>query len=320
MARHLHLHVGLGKCGSTTLQAYLAAYRGDLLAQAVDYPDLGSGDAGNMTPYALSQRPADVRWGSAQFDFDSAMSRLRRALRQPAADTVLLSSEALTHPRYLLDLSWVSDAFDRVTVHLVLRARAAWLVSIYGQMVRAEGLHGSLANYLETPLVQNGARFAAFVDHWQCNADDVCLHLLRPDGRPLIPMLLEAVQPGLRVPPTDGMRRNASPSAFVLAALSHANAPEHRTLGHALGTIMRTAQRHDPDPGRHLLTRELAQRIDTRFADDTDALLRLRPDLRRADIETAWNTDLSGGTTWDTLRALAAFSAFCQDLRLPTPS
>ena len=68
MARHLH--AVLGKCGSTTLQAYLAAHRGALLSQGVDYPDPGSGDAGNMTPYALSQRPAAARKGRTDIETD----------------------------------------------------------------------------------------------------------------------------------------------------------------------------------------------------------------------------------------------------------
>ncbi|MEO0503767.1 MAG: hypothetical protein AAFZ14_10600 [Pseudomonadota bacterium] len=68
MARHLH--AGLGKCGSTTLQAYLAAHRNALRLQGVDYPDLGSGDAGKMTPYALSQRTAAAGWVRADTETD----------------------------------------------------------------------------------------------------------------------------------------------------------------------------------------------------------------------------------------------------------
>ncbi|WP_299693454.1 hypothetical protein [uncultured Tateyamaria sp.] len=319
MKPHLHLHVGLGKCASTSLQTYLATHRDALLAQGLDYPDLGSGAAGNLTPFALSQRPDAARWGARQFDFEGAADRLRAALAAPGAPRVLLSSEALTHPEHKTDLDWVFDACATVTVHLILRPRAALFVAVYAQMVRAAGLYDDLASFLDSPLIQNGGAFADILEHWQSRVgtNAVRLHFIRPHGPPIVDTVMRSIVPDGMIPSDTAPRQNRAPSAFVLVALAYAQHPGHGSARPALGEIIRTAQAFDPDPTLGLLTPDIARDIDIRFATDTARFVGALDGITHTDIET--DAASLHGIAFDAVLRLPAFRACVNQLGLPAP-
>lgn len=319
---HLHLHVGLGKCASTSLQAFLATHRDVLRARGLDYPDLGTGLAGNMTAYALSQRPPEARWGARQFDFDTARERLNAALERSPCPNVLLSSEALTHPEHMLDLGWLYDAFRSVTVHLILRPRAAWLVAVYAQMVRAAGLHTDLNAFLDSTLVREGAQFARILQFWRASAgqDAVTLHMLRPQDLPIIDRVLHSIVPGVDLPDGAARRQNVTPSAFVIVAQAYAHQCALAGASPGPDNVAAMAARFDPNPSLSLLSTEVVRRIDAQFATDTTRFVDMQDVVTRADIEMTQGQTLPSGVTFDQVLAMPAFGDFAKCAGLPVPN
>lgn len=309
----LHLHVGLPKCGSTSLQAYLAANRAALLKWGVDYPDLAPGRAGNMTPYAISARPPEARrWFSQshpRHDLTTAEASLRDAISAPKAPIVLLSSEALVVPEHRVDIGWIRDFFSEVHVHIFFRRRAPLMVSAYEQLIRASRETREISAVIEDHAHSTTLQFGAQIRHWQHFAADGTVHVhVIGEGRPAIDRLLFAAMGKSDITlPVALSRLNEARSAFVHCVLAHVT---------RRGTILTLPQRKqliarlnaiDPMPERRLLTPEIAAHIDRTLAADTETFLSLQSVMRRDDIETDVAT-LPPATTFAEIEALPAFA------------
>ena len=77
------VHIGLAKCGSTTLQDYFATHRDALARQGIDYPFLKEMRALNLNT-------------NLHNDWVAGRPGLEDAIRNSTAHTLVLSSEYLS--------------------------------------------------------------------------------------------------------------------------------------------------------------------------------------------------------------------------------
>ena len=135
MTRTLHFHVGLPKCGSSSLQSFFAANRDALKKHGVHYPKLSERSIGNATPFTrsfgTSERQDVFEHYNPGYDAQSARAAFLETLNDRTSDQMLFSSEGLN--RYFMreGLGTMGEGFDAVIVHLFIRPRAAWLLSHY---------------------------------------------------------------------------------------------------------------------------------------------------------------------------------------------
>jgi len=101
----LILHLGMGKTGTSALQAGFSALREPLLARGILYPELGPGELhhnnlamGLMRMENLSRAPRQLCAGSEQKAderFDAMWARLRAAIERHRPGTLVISGENL---------------------------------------------------------------------------------------------------------------------------------------------------------------------------------------------------------------------------------
>ncbi|RKE94186.1 hypothetical protein [Sulfitobacter guttiformis] len=317
--RHLHLHIGLPKCDSTFLQNFLSQNRAVLLDQGINYPDLGTGPAGNMTAYALSKRPKNwhrqTDFLTAQ-RFETAETCLRAAVEASSTQVVFLSSEALHHLDHKIDLQWLFDLFENVTVHVVFRPRAALLLAAYSQRVRADIKVEPLSEFLDDPDIKTAGNFSEQVSYWRSivGKQSVQLHFLSPRFEDISTQLMKAIGVQDHVIMQTIAPQNKSLSAFVLCAAVYAKmiAPQNRQA--STSDIIRQAKKFDPNPTISLLSPSIAQQIDNLYKKDTEKFVKLQTVISRADIETDPNTFDRPWTTNEAIIASDEFQFFANSL------
>lgn len=146
MDRVLYLHVGDGRCGSSSIQRLCADQRAAFRERGLDYPsaeEMGFGPewahGGNGRGLALSD---DSRAAVEMVADYLSSSPLRRAL---------ISAEQLrtTDVERLADLAdTLTDREIRLVVVLYLREQREWLVSDWAQGLKSRGLDMPLDQYL----------------------------------------------------------------------------------------------------------------------------------------------------------------------------
>ena len=307
------------KCGSTALQMFLRDNRSALLERGIDYPALSPGQAGNLTPYAISGRPPEMRrWFTEtypNYEISKAEFYLRRALAAPKAPCVLLSSEALAVHAHRVDIDWIRDFFGAVHVHIFFRRRAAFFASAYEQLVRALAEHTDMETFLNANRERKELLFANQLERWQAFAgkERVHIHFLSHDRPGIDVQMMTELGIDAATLPTPISRANVAKSAFVHCVLAHANRRKFIATLQDKSRIIEIAEKHDPDPAARLLTPELAHRIDTMFADDTEEFLAMQTVISREELHTD-PAILPPSTTFAEIEAMPVFDAVLRQI------
>lgn len=329
--RTLHLHVGLPKCGSSSLQSFLRKHQATLADLGFDYPALAADDIGNLTPFlmAASGSPRKTFLNRYQdFEADQASAALHAALAASTAPNMILSAEgammALT--RQSVQPFW--QGFDRVVPHLFLRPRALWIASYYAQNVRA----GRFRRPLRQPptpeskggkanrrIWQNLAAVMNLSGHMQLlealfGPGSVRLHFLGQGFGDPVTQFLTALdlQDRIDIGPQPGMR-NTSPSAFALCAL--AALPDDGTDDFKCRLLVsKIAAELDPFPERGLLDAETVAQIRDFFAEDTRAFLALQGQITRDDLEPDLSARTKNAVSFAEIRRTPEWGRLCSQL------
>jgi hypothetical protein len=216
----IHLHIGLPKTGTTSLQAFLRLNRQRLARQGIEYPETCQSGAGNATPAALVLLgglpdyflQANPEFGDKR-DFESLWLDVAGSARGPES-SILASSE---------EIAEIDPAeFDRRTrfdgqrkrIIVFLRRQDEMLESMYLQMVRAGLCDRSFETFLGDYLGKDGGRdnilrYHDMLERW-CSAFGrenvkVLLYENGPQGSRLYERFLEVIgvrwTAGFEVPP-----------------------------------------------------------------------------------------------------------------------
>lgn len=147
-SKHVFLHVGAGKTGSSYLQTLFARHQAELLAQGVLYPrgplfqkaiegGITSGNAGNILKFLLPKSRAP------QFSEEVFFDSIGRVLNADGYHSVLWSDERLQWvvPEKLQALAaFFAERDARVTVIMLLRDLVDHAFSHWGQAIKGQSL------------------------------------------------------------------------------------------------------------------------------------------------------------------------------------
>ena len=141
MAERIILHVGMPKCGTSTVQNAFAAQRKLLYQNGVDYIDFGpvdlphlrrrsTGNSNNIV-YALA--------GELQESFGETMERISKFFLESTAQTIILSHEDfVTFDKTHLEIlkRSLSSFANNIIPIIYIRDHVSWLSSDYQQHVK----------------------------------------------------------------------------------------------------------------------------------------------------------------------------------------
>ncbi|WP_428678123.1 hypothetical protein [Reyranella sp.] len=135
------LHVGMGKAGSSTLQATFAQQRGLLRESGYLYAEIGRANELTHNPLVMcfqEQRPRI--FAQEKFDAAAYLKRLADTAKQSDAATMILSSEFLFYMnRASLEKlkTFLADCFSDIQVVAYLREPVSYYLSLQQQIVKA---------------------------------------------------------------------------------------------------------------------------------------------------------------------------------------
>lgn len=294
MGKTLHLHVGLPKCGSSSLQAYLIRLRPKLLDQGYDYLDISDSSTGNLTPSVKSLSPGggDIvfRHFNSGRSTENASDELFAAIDASPAPNLILSAESVAKRRRTHDFREITDRFETVQVHLALRPRVEWVVSHYAQGIKTGKYRGPLETFLQSPRFQDHVvpmlTFADHFSYWQDRVGPEYLHLHFAGSRfpSMVDQFLSAIGLQSKQEMEPAGRRNQSPSAFVLSALATVRRQNRAQFLKVQKKIIRLAERLDPSPEASLLTWDVERFIRPKFEDDSQAFLAIQDRISAEDL------------------------------------
>jgi hypothetical protein len=154
MARTLYFHIGMGRCGSSAIQGFVRQNREALSQAGITLPsgaDLGSSVAlrhsGNATGLALTLRNERRETAEAT----AAIAKAAAHLRAIATPHALLSSEffyALPVANFAALKRAFNEAGFDVVVVCYIREQREWMISRYGQAVKARKWTRTLEQYM----------------------------------------------------------------------------------------------------------------------------------------------------------------------------
>ncbi|MEL7299135.1 MAG: hypothetical protein AAFM92_02015 [Pseudomonadota bacterium] len=324
MGQTLHLHVGLPKCGSSTLQAVLKANRSRLLEQGFDYVRVSDRGFGNLTPYmkSLSGGGGNVAFQhfSSEVPLDTARENLFAAIDASCAPNIILSAEGASHQRRINEYRELTDRFESVKLHIVFRPWVEWVVSHYAQGVKTGKYRSSLETFLRSDWfahhVVSNLRFAEHVDYWseRLGGENVHVHFVGARFASVVDQFLNAVGVALTEAERTVPRRNQSPSAFVLTALVAAQTTNRRAFLKAQKRIVKVATNLDPRPDASLLTRDIEAMITPFFEGHAKAFLAQQTAIAAEDLWPDYSDRHSKATTYDDMVATNEFGRVMRKL------
>lgn len=219
----IHLHVGLGKCGSSSLQHFAFHQAEALRAAGVVYPVLGEGGPSHHMEIGVAARQAQAH------PLAEPIAGLRDAMLRPDAPSYLLSSESF----FKHDAGRSREnaaAFRRflgsapVQVLIYFREYPAWVESIYAQKTkRGENildLDGFIAERCRPEAVSVVEGVKAWIEVF--GVENIRLRSLHREnlaGGDLILDLLAAI--GIHTPMPPFERVNESPPWTFLELARH---------------------------------------------------------------------------------------------------
>jgi len=320
--RTLHLHAGLPKCGSSTLQAFLLQARAALLAAGYDYPPLVDKAIGNLTPFLMSLRSdrAVFVHNNPDFDRTKAQTSLRVALATSEAPNMILSSEGLTAEIKRRNLNFLWDGFDRVVVHLFIRPRASMFASHYTQTVKSGKNTTEIEGFLSSaPFAEHVSKTMNFSEHAQfwdnlIGVDNIRFHFLSQGNVGPVEQFLAELGLAEVIPVESPANYNISPSAFVTCVLASVERGDQQEFLKFSRRVRRMAAKVDPFPSRGLLTDALVAQINRHYAKDTAKLLAVQDKITRVDLEPNLSEKTHDAVTFAEIRATEAYGQLREEL------
>ncbi len=156
--KHLFLHVGTYKTGTTSIQNFLRLNRAALEAQGFYYPVEGmyyfpAESSQSLLAHAvLGRRPDYI--GDVNFDLDTCIAEIRRDIQKSQCPKVIVSSEhfvnASTEAEVRRILAVFSGLVSKVTVVIYLRRQDTFFESIWSQQIKKGQITSSFAEYMAT--------------------------------------------------------------------------------------------------------------------------------------------------------------------------
>ncbi|MCA0922776.1 hypothetical protein [Pseudooceanicola nanhaiensis] len=318
MTRILHLHMGMPKCGSSSLQAYLRAHREALAAGGVCYPDLAGKAIGNLTPFIMTlhgeQKQAVFKHNNPDYDPDAARPALVRFLETSEAPLTVLSSEGVSEMGKRANLDFIFESFDRVVGHIFYRPRVDWLLSHYTQAIKAGRYDTPLEDVLENTtfktVTSQKMRFSGSLAFWQgkLGRDNVEVHFLSRSFPPPEEQFMSSLGVEMALPALEKGAANSSPTPFETCVLASAKRTSQKQFLKISRKIRRIAAPFDPFPKRSLLSEAILERINATFAEDTDRFLTLQDRISRADLEPDLSQKTAQAITFEEIRAHPAYA------------
>lgn len=325
MKKSLHLHVGLPKCGSSSLQMFLRSKAAELEEVGFVYPDKPGWPLPNLRSYlyGITGKPGTpvFRHYSPDASPATAVEDLWAAVDRSDAPNVVLSAEELFRHRDASLLDGITDRFARTHVHIVLRPWVDWIMSNYAQGVKTGRYNLPLDRFLQSRQFRDrvlpSLAYARHVAFWQGRhgRENVSVHFAAKGFPSVVNQFLAAAGLDLREP-EDELRRNQSPSAFLLSAYMAVDPGEQEEFLKLRTDVQRLAQKWDPQPKAGFLTREIEAQITASLAEDLDALLSLQNRITAADLFPDNSDKHATAVRFEDVVSSAAFASFTEEARL----
>ncbi|NVK13357.1 MAG: hypothetical protein HWE35_04185 [Rhodobacteraceae bacterium] len=330
MARSLHLHIGMPKAASTSLQALLLANRAALQERGFAYPVPVPGKTiGNAIPLSLhfnrsSPAAAQFRFHNpGVLDFTDVWDFFERNYPVQDGGTLILSSEGFCHSVPGDACRQLLDRFETVKIHLVLRPKLFWLESHYFQRLKTGNLRGELAALLDQGAFDD--RITTLLDYagtyafWSglAGAGNIHLHFLGSRFGAIRSQFLQALlgeePPGFTDPPP---QNEAAPAAF-LAALSSLTPAPPDTAAHwqASRRILGCVQELGLTAKASVLTPEICSRLAGRFDADDRAFAAMQDRITLADLQPAPGARAQSATTLEAVRRTEGYARLRRSLQ-----
>lgn len=303
MARTLQIHVGLPKCGSSSLQRFLFENATDLLEKGFHYPALVDRKIGNATPFvqsfATGHSRAVFEHHNPGYDPENARKAFFAALEDKSAPNTIMSSEGLNALLQRdLDDRFLTP-FDRTVVHLVIRDRVSWLLSHYTQAIKTGKYTFDFESFLHSPVfaerVSKTIRFSDSLDFWhhKVGRENTRLYLIGP-GRPgTVGQFLQGIGLDGATFQAQSERSNRSPSPFLVFVLASVRWDTLSSFLQARSYISRIVRQNDDFLNRTLVSQQSHEKIDTFFEADTKRLLGRQTVVSKEDIQPAFDASKS---------------------------
>ncbi len=155
--KHLFLHIGTHKTGTTSIQSFLQTNRVEMESRGFYYPAdgmyyLSAESSQSLLAHAvLGRRPAYI--GDVEFDLDTCVADIRRDIGKSSCPNVIVSSEHFSYASTKDDVRRILDVFTglvgKITVIIYLRRQHALIESGWSQQIKTGLITSSLNEYLE---------------------------------------------------------------------------------------------------------------------------------------------------------------------------
>lgn len=157
----IHLHIGRHKTGTTALQRFLRANRGELAARGFDYLVSATAEG----PLHDAAHALNPKWlaSASPAQLDSAASQTRTITGQLGREgDAIVSSEAFQNA----PPEAVAGVFPagRTRIVVYLREQLDYLLSAYAQLIQAQATHQGFVAYVNSLLGR--LDYADFLDRW----------------------------------------------------------------------------------------------------------------------------------------------------------
>lgn len=330
MAKSLHLHIGMPKAASTTLQALLLANRGRLQARGYAYPmpipGRVTGNAMPLTLHFTRNSPAARQFqfhNPGVLDFEDPAEFFERTYMGNGCGNLILSSEGFCRAAQVHDYSFLFSRFAEVKVHLVLRPKTAWLESQYFQRVKIGNLQGEFGEMLaagqfDRP-IRNQLAYARAYRFWRdlAGPENVKLHFLGSRFGAIEDQFLKAllgeVPADFERPP----RHNEALGIAALAAIARLPAGGLTVKSHwqASRQILGSARKLGLTGKAPVLLPELHSALTARFDADDRAFAAMQDRITLADLQPGCSASMQQATTLEAVRETAEYARLRSHLK-----
>lgn len=304
MKTTLHLHVGLPKCGSSTLQEFLIENQAALLDVGFNYPRLVDKAIGNLTPFLMSVRAAYsqdrtvFKHNNPEFDPSRANANLLEAIRSNQSPNMILSSEGVSGQARVSDFKFLYSPFDKVIVHIFFRPPISWVMSHYTQGVKTGKYDSDFESFLKSPIfhskVSSVLNYANHLDFWTnlFGTDSVKSYFLARNWPSPVDQFLRGIGSEIKVLEKSSGAKNSSPSVFQTCALASTKRTSQTEFLRVSRAVRAVAAKFDSFEGYSFLSKESGDLIEAELKPEMSKFLTLQNGISYSDLFPAQPTDV----------------------------
>lgn len=139
-AKTLYLHIGLGKTGTSSLQAFFARNVSQLSRHGIWYPATGRNELNAHHYLSTAARPGGGTGFDTDVDWGTYLEQLRQELSTRSEENILISSEVFSGIMIWRLLAALKGLFAEIRVIAYLRRQDILIASNYNQWVKTENL------------------------------------------------------------------------------------------------------------------------------------------------------------------------------------